>query len=83
MDTYNSVYLGGCIINKQRNKRVTQRFKSGVDHNVVAIKFEAMLVINHHFLHAEQTADEDLIYQTKTLVHLTQTDRHTHRQTNW
>ena len=38
-----------------------------------------MLVIDHHLLNAQQTANKDLVNQTKTFVHLYE-HTHTHRQ---
>ena len=47
-----------------------------IEHDVVAVQFKAMLIIDHHLLHAQQTPNEYLVNQTKTFVHLTE---HTHK----
>lgn len=37
------------------------RLKLGVEHDVVAVKFEAMFVIDDNLLNTEQTLDEDVV----------------------
>lgn len=37
------------------------RLKLGVEHDVVAVKFEAMFVVDDNLLNTEQTLDEDVV----------------------
>lgn len=37
------------------------RLKLGVEHDVVAVKFEAVLVVDDDLLNTEQTLDEDVV----------------------